>query len=43
VENMQHYTKDYAESKKQFILNQLKGWFEGESWQAFEKLTAESC
>jgi len=43
AENMQHYTKDFAESKKQFILNQLKGWFEGEVYQAFEKLIAESC
>lgn len=38
VKNMSHYTKEYAESKKQFMLNQLKDWFNGEVWQNFEKM-----
>ena len=38
VKNMSQYTKKYAESKKQFMLNQLKDWFNGEVWQNFEKM-----
>lgn len=38
IKNMSHYTKEYAESKKQFMLNQLKSWFNGEVWQSFEKM-----
>lgn len=34
--NMAYYTAEYAENKKQFILNQLKGWCDEKVWTEFE-------
>lgn len=38
VENMSHYTKEFAENKKQFMLGQLKSWCDGEVWAKFENM-----
>lgn len=37
AENMRHYTRDWIESKKQFILGQLKGWCDETVFVEFEK------
>lgn len=37
-ENMSMYTKEYAESKKAFILGQLKSWCDGEVFAKFEAM-----
>lgn len=38
AENMCHYTRDWIEDKKQFMLGQLKGWCEEAVFVEFEKL-----
>ena len=40
AENMGHYTRDWIEDKKQFMLGQLKGWCEEAVFDEFEKLIA---
>lgn len=37
AENMCHYTRDWIEDKKQFMLGQLKGWCEEAVFVEFEK------
>lgn len=36
--NMRNYTSEYAKSKIDFNLTQLKGWVEPDLWAKFEKL-----
>lgn len=38
AENIGHYNKDYVESKRAFMLGQLKSWSDGEVFAKFEKL-----
>lgn len=40
AENMCHYTRDWIEDKKQFMLGQLKGWCEEAVFVEFEKRIA---
>ena len=37
AENMGHYTRNWIEDKKQFMLGQLKGWCEEAVFVEFEK------
>ncbi|MBO4440346.1 MAG: helix-turn-helix transcriptional regulator [Spirochaetaceae bacterium] len=39
--NMNNYTKEFAESKKAFMLGQLKSWCGGKDFEEFEKLIKE--
>ncbi|MBO4758775.1 MAG: helix-turn-helix transcriptional regulator [Spirochaetaceae bacterium] len=38
AQNMNHYTKEFAESKEAFMLGQLKSWCSGKDFAEFEKL-----
>lgn len=34
--NMEHYTREWIDSKLQFMLGQLKSWCDGKVWAEFE-------
>lgn len=38
AENISHYTREFVESKRAFMLGQLKNWCDGEVFAKFEKL-----
>lgn len=38
AENMAHYTREWIDSKLQFMLSQFKNWSDGKIFAAFEKL-----